>query len=182
MKYIAFLGLVFVLFISCNKQETRYTQQSKEIDIYKKVIEAYENQDWETMATYYAGTAKILNNVLEKDAQNFKELIAQNREDAELFYKWDFVDTESEYEMVVTDDGETWVNYWGLWKGVLKENNKVYEIPTHITARFINGKIVHEAGYWDLSKMMQDIQVTQAESLRVLENNSGIKMVSGASE
>lgn len=182
MKNIACLGLVFVLFISCNEQDTRYTQQSKEIDIYKKVIEAYEKQDWESMATYYADTAKIMNNVLEKDAQNLMQLIAQNREDATLFSTWDFVDAESEFEMVVTAEGETWINFWGVWKGTFKENNKVYEIPTHITARFVKGKIVREAGYWDISKMLQDIQLTQAETLSMLEKNSGIKVFSSASE
>lgn len=84
--------------------------------------------------------------------------------------------------MVVTDDGETWVNFWGLWKSTLKENNKVYEIPTHITARFVKGKIVREAGYWDISKILQDLHSTRAETLSMSEKNSGIKVVTGASE
>lgn len=76
------MGLVFTLFMSCDDQDARYTQHSKEIDIYRKVIEAYEKQDWESMAAFNADTAKIMNKVLEKDAQNLTQLIARNREDA----------------------------------------------------------------------------------------------------
>ncbi len=71
------------------------------------------------------------------------------------------MDGESEYEMVVTDDGEKWVNFWGLWKGTLQANNKTYEIPVHITSQFIGGKIVKEFGYWDNATIMADMQAMQ---------------------
>ncbi|HET8803450.1 MAG TPA: nuclear transport factor 2 family protein [Aequorivita sp.] len=162
MKKLLFLGLAIVLSVTaCQKQEKRYTQQSPEIDTYKKSIEAYEKRDWEAMASHYADTAKIMNNVTEKNGQNLTELIATNKEDATIFSSWDFVDGESEYEMVVTDDGETWVNFWGLWQGTLKANNKMHEIPVHLTAQFIDGKIVKEFGYWDNSKILADMQAMQ---------------------
>ncbi len=161
MKNLFLLGLAIVLFTACEKQEKRYTQQSIEIDTYKKVIGAYEKQDWEAMVSHYADTAKIMNNVTEKNGQTVTELIAQDKEDASLFTSWDFVDSDSEYEMVVTDEGETWVNFWGLWVGTLKANNKVYEVPAHITARFMDGKIVREHGYWDISRITTDMQAMQ---------------------
>ena len=162
MKKLFFLGLAIVLSVSaCQKQEKRYTQQSPEIDTYKKTIEAYEKRDWEAIASHYADTAKIMNNVTEKNGQTLTQLVASNKGDATMFSSWDFVDGESEYEMVVTDDGKTWVNFWGLWKGTLQANNKVYEIPAHITAQFIDGKIVKEFGYWDNSKIMADMQALQ---------------------
>ncbi len=172
MKKLILLGLAILLFTACGKKDTRYTQRSPEIDSYKKVIESYEKQDWEAMAKYYADTAKIMNNVMEKDAQTFAQLIAQNKEDAALFSSWDFVDAESEYEMVVTDDGETWVNFWGLWQATLKANNQLYEIPAHITARFVDGKIVRENGYWDISKIVSDIQTLQNAEKSQLEDDS----------
>ncbi len=158
MKNLFLLAFSAILFISCDNQEKRYTQQSPEIDTYKKVISDYEKQDWEAMASHYADTAKILNNVSEKNAQTLAEAIAQNKEDATYFSTWDYVDDESDYEMVVDDKGNTWVNFWGLWEGTLKANNKKYEIPTHVTARFVDGKIVKEFGYWDISKIMLDLQ------------------------
>ena len=162
MKKVFFLGLAIVLSLTaCQQQEKRYTQQSPEIDTYKKVIDAYEKQDWEAMASHYADTAKIMNNVIEKEGKTIAEEVATGKEDAALFSNWDYVDGESEYEMVVTDKGQTWVNFWGTWNGTLAANNKTYTIPVHITAQFVEGKIVKEFGYWDISKIMMDIQAMQ---------------------
>ena len=162
MKRVLFLGLAIVLSLAaCQKAEKRYTQQSPEIDTYKKVIDAYEKQDWEAMASHYADTAKIMNNVIEEEGKTIAEEVETSKEDAALFSDWNYVDGESEYEMVVTDKGQTWVNFWGLWKGTLAANNKTYTIPVHITAQFVDGKIVKEFGYWDISKIMMDIQAMQ---------------------
>lgn len=171
MKKLLFLGLAIVLSLTaCQKQEKRYTQQSPEIDTYKKVIEASEKQDWETMATYYADSAKIMNNEVEAEGKTIAESMAINKADASLFSTWDYVDAEAEYEMVVTDKGETWVNFYGVWKGTLIANNEVYTIPSHITAQFVNGKIIKEFGYWDVSKIVSDIDAIQdAEKSSVAE-------------
>ncbi|AVR45377.1 nuclear transport factor 2 family protein [Christiangramia fulva] len=158
MKKFYLLGLGIVLFVSCNQQEKRYTEQSPEIDTYKKVIAAYENKDWQELANYYADSAKIMNNVTEENGQSLAELIAENKADAVLFKDWDYVDDDSEYEMTVSDKGNTWVNFWGIWKGTLKANNKTYTIPAHISAQFVDGKIVKEFGYWDNSEIVPDIQ------------------------
>lgn len=160
-KSIVLLMFISVLAMACGQKQERYTQNSLEIDTYKKVIDAYEKQDWENMVTHYADTAKIQNNVTEKKAQTVSQMVAQNKEDAALFSSWDFVDKESEYEMVVTDKGETWVNFWGLWQGTLKATGQVYEIPTHITIQFANGKIVEEHGYWDVSTLALDLTKLQ---------------------
>ena len=165
MKQIILVGLAIVLLTACKKHEKRYTQQSAEIDTYKKVIECYEKRDWEAMASHYADTAKIMNNVVEKEGQTLAQLVAMNKEDAAIFSSWDFVDAESEYERVVTDKGQTWVNFWGLWKGTLSANNKTYTVPTHSTAQFVDGKIVKEYGYWDLSKIMLDMQAAEKANM-----------------
>ena len=153
MKKIFLLGFATILFVACN-QEVRYTQNSPEIDTYKKVIEDYKTMNWETTATHYADTAKICNNVIKEKGITVAESIVKNKEDATLF-TW--VVSDEEYEMVVTDEKETWVNFWGLWKGTMKSNNKVYDIPFHITAQFIDGKIVRELGYWNNSEIVTDM-------------------------
>ncbi len=165
MKRVLFLGLAIVLSLTaCQQQEKRYTQQSPEIDTYKKVIEAYEKQDWVAMASYYADTAKIMNNVLEAEGVNIADEIANYKDGATYFSSWEYVDADSEYEMVVTDKGETWVNFWGNWQGTLKANNKTYTLPSSITAQFVDGKVVKEFGYWDISKIMLDMQALEAEN------------------
>ena len=153
MKKIFLIGFLTILFVAC-KQEVRYTQQSPEIDTYKKVMEDYKTQNWEDMPKHYADTAKIANNVTKEKAQTVEQAIEKNKEDAKLF---DYNVEDTDYEMVVTDKGETWVNYWGIWKGTMKSTKKVYQIPFHNTARFIDGKIVQEDGYWDNSEIVTDM-------------------------
>ena len=153
MKNLFLLGLAIVFFTSCN-QKQRYTQQSAEIDTYKKVMEDYKTQNWEDYPLHYADTAKIANNVVKEKAQTVSQAIEKSKEDAKLFdYKVEDID----YEMVVTDNGETWVNYWGVWKGALKSTGKVYVIPFHSTAQFIDGIIVREDGYWNNSEIITDM-------------------------
>ncbi|MBO2543663.1 nuclear transport factor 2 family protein [Salegentibacter sp. BDJ18] len=171
MKELMSLGVTIVIFIACSQQTTRYTQQSPEIETYKQVLEDYEDRDWDAMVAHYADTAKIMNNVTEEEGKNLTQFLAENKKDASQFSSWDFVDDASEYEMIVNDEGETWVNFWGLWEGTYKTNNKVYQIPTHITARFVNGKIVREFGYWDVSKIIKDIQ--QGNELSSSEERTG---------
>ncbi|RZJ66003.1 MAG: nuclear transport factor 2 family protein [Flavobacterium sp.] len=160
MKNILLL-VVAISLASCTQRD-RYTQKSAEIETYKKAVAAYEKRDWETMTSFYADTAKILNNVTKKDAKTVAQALDINKEDAELFSKWEYVASESEYEMVTTDKGETWVNFFALWKATLKSNGKEYEIPCFTTARFIDGKIVRELGYWDNSKVLPDIVASMA--------------------
>ncbi|HSQ47195.1 MAG TPA: hypothetical protein VLM44_09780 [Lutibacter sp.] len=153
------LLLVFVIAtIAGCKNEVRYTQNSPEIETYKKAIKDYEMANWASFATHYADTAKIGYNTNEKNAMTLAQAISQNNEDIATLSSYNYIAEESEYEMVVTDQGETWVNFWGLWQGRLKANDQLYEIPVHLTAQFIDGKIVKEFGYWDNSSIAMELQ------------------------
>ena len=153
MKKIIVLGLAIVFFTSCNEKQ-RYTQQSPEIETCKKLMNAYKTKNWDAYPSHYADTAKIANNVIEEKRVSLAEVIKTNKEDAALF---NWVVEKEEYEMVVTDDKQTWVNFWGLWKGTLKSSGKVYQIPFHTTSQFIDGKIVAEYGYWNNSEIVTDM-------------------------
>jgi len=67
--------------------------------------------------------------------------------------------------MAITDEGKTWVNFWGVWKGTLAANNIVLEIPVHLTAQFIDGKIVREYGYWDNGPIVLAIQEIESAKM-----------------
>lgn len=153
MKKVILLGLVLVLFTSCN-QKQRYTQQSPEIDTYKKLIDNYKNLKWDDFAVHYNDTIKIHNNVVKGKGITLSERLEENKENAAKF-TWTI--EKEEYEMVVTDKDQTWVNFWGLWKGTDKVSGKLYEIPIHLTMRFIDGKIVEEYGYWNNSEIVTDM-------------------------
>lgn len=166
MKNSALLVFILILITAFNQPETRYTQQSPEIETYKQAIEAYNNRDWDKLQTFYADTALITNNVPESEGVSASQMIQVNKEDATQFSSWTFVDDPAEYEMIVTDAGETWVNFWGIWEGTLNANEKKYVIPAHITVRFEDGKIVREFGYWNVSEITTDLRsLEEAEAL-----------------
>ncbi|MBE0661438.1 MAG: nuclear transport factor 2 family protein [Bacteroidales bacterium] len=152
MKRVFFLLFAVVLITACNtNQPERYFSTSPEIEITKSTLKHYLDGNWEALKLLYADTAKVLNNVPEGKGISIAAAITEYKQDHELFSSIDYVAEEDFFEMVLTDDGETWVNYWGLWIGTLKASGEEYEIPLHITQRFINQKIVSEHGYWNNS-------------------------------
>jgi hypothetical protein len=76
-------------------------------------------------------------------------------------------------EQTLDDDGETWVNFWGLWKGTLKANGKEISIPVHLTAQFVDGKIVQEYGFWDMSVFMAEMQAIEAAAAEAEGDEEG---------
>jgi len=169
MKKLLIVFLIAVISVSCNdekKEEVRYTQDSEEINNLKAAIKDYEDASWETMKKHYADTAKIYHN--SKQSQNFKQIADGHQQSNAGLSSYGFVDEDDEFEMVLTDDKNTWVNYWGTWTATIKENNKEVTIPVHLTARFLNGKIVEEHGYWDNGIMvaaMQEMQAAKQDSI-----------------
>ncbi len=149
MKKLCLTILVAGLFAACQSTPPRYTQQSEEIDAVKAMYEAYLAQDWEKFQSYYAPDAKIYWNKMENNPQTIEELIAQEKES--LGESSTFSQENLSIERIIDDEGEMWVNYWGIWRSTLKMNGKSYETPIHETFEFKDGKIVKEYGYWDSS-------------------------------
>lgn len=155
MKKITYLFLVVVFISACSTNEpVRYASSSPEIEISKSILNHYLEANWDAMKSYYADTAIVANNVVEEKGTSIDRATVEYKQDHELFSSMSYVAEEDFFEMVVTDDGETWVNYWGLWKGTLKASGEVFEIPLHITQRFENRKIVLEHGYWNNSAIV----------------------------
>lgn len=135
-----------MLSIGCQQQQTRYTQTSPEIDAFMKLNKAYITGDYDYIKSIYSDTAKIYYNSIYPlgPVQVLEGMIASLEQFSEYHYS-----ENEEIEMVITDDGEKWVNYWGVFVGTLEESGNVVEIPMHLTLRFVDGKIVEESGYWD---------------------------------
>ncbi len=156
------MGLAIVLFTACN-QKQRYTQNSPEIDTFKSVIKSYNDQDWEGMTSQYADTAKTFNNSSDVGL-SLEEMVAYHKESLSNLSNRGFLDKDQEYEMVITDKGDTWVNFWGDWEGTLKANGKKIKIPIHLTGQFKDGKIVRTSGNWDNAPMVLALQEIEANN------------------
>ena len=165
MKKVIYLLSAVVLFAACNpKQPVRYFSASPEIEITKSTLKHYVDGNWDALKPLYADTAKVMNNVPDRKGISVDSAIRDFMQEHELFSSISYVADEDFYEMVVTDEGETWVNYWGLWKGTLNATGEEFEIPLHITQRFENQKIVREHGYWNSSAVALALAKQQVQT------------------
>ena len=158
MKKLFLLGLAVILFTACQQSTTtNYTRNSPEIDAVKAAIKDYEDGNWEAWMSHYADTAKIYHNTWKEEAGATPQETADGLKvilTNVSSYGFE-VDEENElpwYEMVVNDNGNTWVSFWGNWKGTMAANNKELEIPVHLSIRFVDGKIVREEAYYNLAE------------------------------
>ena len=168
MKKIAVLGILVtvILFASCKEKEPmRYATAGSEIDLMKSLVSDYEKGDWKGWLSHYSDTAKLHHNTTKDISFSAKEmnktligLLANTSSYA--------FDKDAFYEKVVDDEGETWVNFWGDWKGTMAANNKELIIPIHLTVQIVNRKIVEEHGYYNLSEYMANMQeIANAEAV-----------------
>ncbi|MFV0570916.1 MAG: nuclear transport factor 2 family protein [Xanthomarina gelatinilytica] len=156
MKNLILIGCLLLIFTFCEKKP-RYTQNSEQIEIVKAAINDYDYQEWEKLMSHYADTAHIYYNT-RSNVLYPKELAEFHKKNDVYFSTRAFEDENREYEMVEDNNGKTWVNFWGLWKGNLAANNKQIIIPVHITYQFIDNKIVTEYGYWNSSELQSELQ------------------------
>lgn len=162
-KKLIVLGIAILLFTACQKAKQRYTQSSPEIETVKAVIKDYENKDWAALKTHYADTSKTFFN--SSKPMSTDELIKYHQNNDANYSSRGFIAGESEFEMVLADDGKTWVNFWGMWKATLAANGQEFIVPIHLTARFIDGKIVRDYGYWDNAPVTLALQKIEAEKV-----------------
>lgn len=156
MKKLIFIGLTITLITACQeKAPQRYSQQSPQITSVKQLIGNYNNQTYDT--SFYADTSKTYYNTKDNPLSP-EETIAYHKEMDKNYSERGFLDQDQEYEMVVTDKGETWVNCWLDWRGTLSANDQVIDIPIHLTYQFIDEKIVREVGMWDPTEVVLALQ------------------------
>lgn len=161
--------MLLLLTLGCTTQ-TRYTQQSPEIDIVKSIIDNYVAGEWDEYASHYADGATIFYNVTEENPASIQETIAGQKLTLEPISSYSFERDKDEYEMVLTDDGEKWVNFWGVWKGTIAASGETFEIPIHLTHQFVDGKIVKTLGYWNNSAIqMALMELQEASEMAAME-------------
>lgn len=156
MRKLSLLLLAAILFLGCQpKGAERYTQDSPEIDTVKKLLANYNSKSYDT--SMYADTSKTYYNTKDNPMSAVETIEFHKQSDANYSSRG-FVEKDQEYEMVLTDDGNTWVNCWLDWKGTLVANDQEYHIPIHLTYQFIEGKIVREHGHWDPTPIVLAMQ------------------------
>jgi|TARA_R110001606_G_scaffold118170_8_gene248462 steroid delta-isomerase-like uncharacterized protein len=156
MKKLIIIGLAIAFITACQeKGPKRYTQDSPQINTVKQLIGNYNNKTYDT--SIYADTSKTYYNSKENTLSP-EDVMAYHKERDMAYAQRSFLDKDQEFEMVLTDDGETWVNCWLDWRGTLAGNGQVVNIPIHLTYQFVDGKIVREVGMWDPTAVVLALQ------------------------
>lgn len=150
-KYlISFIILVLIGSFSCQEEQEskQYFEDCPEIETAKKLTEAFLSQDWETFKSCFSDTAKIWENswylspsmTVEENIEGMKALVSP-------LYGYTFEETI--FEMVITNEGEKCVYFWGKWIGKFSENGDEIIIPVHSAYLFIDNKIIYEFDFFD---------------------------------
>lgn len=165
MKKLIFIPLLFLLVLTnCKEQEMRYSTVGSEIDLVKSVIADYEAGNWDSWMSHYADTAKIHHNTWEDESMSSEEMVEGFKASIATTSSYGFDDEPIYYEKVITDDGKTWVNFWGNWRGTLKATQKELTIPVHLSIHVQDGKIQEEFGMYNMAEWNAELAKASAMS------------------
>lgn len=162
MKNFFYAVLIVLLIGGCQPQgPERFSTTGPEIDMVKALVADYEAGDWEAWNAAYADTAKIYYNNWE-NALTAKAAGEGHQESIAQVSSYSFKDDPVFYEMIIDDEGKTWVNFWGVWEATVKGSGKEVDVPVHLTVNIKDGKIVEEHGFWDNSIFLSALAEVQA--------------------
>ncbi|MCE2611777.1 ester cyclase [Flavobacteriaceae bacterium D16] len=151
MKNTFYAVLVILLIVSCQPQgPERYSTTGPEIDLAKGLVADYEQGNWESWMTKYADTAKAYHNNWDNPISP-KELQEGFQQNLAAFSSYEFKDDPAFYEMVLDNEGKTWVNFWGVWTGIPRGSDKALDLPVHLSINIEDGKIIEEYAFYDNS-------------------------------
>ncbi len=159
MKKQILLGLTIILFASCQQTEQRYFDESSEIESVKELLQLVEDGNYDETKKFYNDTAKIYVN--SSKAISVEQMTAENIKGRDAFAVFTFKDSIYP-EMVITKNGNTWVNIWPTWVGKVKGSDNEISLPISLSFQFKEGKIVRYEGFWDNLPMSIEAQKVAA--------------------
>lgn len=177
MRNLLILATCCLMF-NCN-QDKRYTQQSSEIETVKQHISNYNAMNYDL--SFMADNSYSFFNT-KTDSLSKTDLIAFHKANDANYTSRGFLEEDQEFEMVTTDSGDTWVNAWLDWSGTLKGSDKEIIMPIHLTYKFEDGKITRELGYWDPSKLRDEMEALAAKNSMASSSTSGGSSSSSTSQ
>lgn len=159
MKQVFLLLGLLILLVGCKQPEQNYFSESPEIETSKQLLSHLANYDTEAIAKVYSDSAKIYDNSIK--AVSPSEMIENMSQNKELM---DYLKVRDSayYEMVITKEGEKWVNCWYVMEGKYKGSDKVLTVPCHSTFEFKDGKIVKDYSYYNMSDIIAEYEKLEA--------------------
>jgi hypothetical protein len=164
ISLLAALSAIIVL-VSCQAppSEERVFTESPEIDLGKKVVDAYLSKNWGAYSEFYSDTVKIWRNKSFDTDPGMT--LAQYIESLQqgLEYTTEYKLDPQIWYMIVVNDGERWVLFYTIWVGNNQATGKSYEIPLHAAMRVENNKILTHIEFYNEAEVAIDMQALVAE-------------------
>jgi len=157
-KSLLYMFIAGLFLVSCQQAtEKQYFTESADIDVGKKVLEAYLTGDWEAYNDLYADTARIWRNKnwTTDPGMTREEFVTDLRSALEPISSYS-LDTQI-WESIINDDGNHWVHFWGVWKGSNSATGKDYELPVHIVMQVLNNQVVLEGDFFNDTEIAMDM-------------------------
>ena len=136
--------------------EKQYYSESADIDLCKKIIDAYLKGDWDDYAELYTEDARIWRNKswITDEGMTVPQLI----EDLQLglFNIASYRFNSQTWANVINDEGEHWVFFWGVWAGQNSATETEYIIPVQISMQIVNNKVSLQADFFNNAKIVVD--------------------------
>lgn len=158
MKALLFAIGAGLIFVSCQTPvEKQYFSESADIELGKKVMEAYLSADWDAYPMLYADTARIWRNKSWKKDKGFtvKEYIEDLKK--ALVSVPSYKVEPQVWHSIIINDGEHWVLFWGIWIGHNDATNKDYEIPVNLVMQVVDNKIVQQLEFFNVTEITIDM-------------------------
>ena len=171
MKNLVLSIFVVILLVACKQGPDRWTSSSPEIDVVKALISDYEAGNWEAWKGHYADTAKLYHNSTEPSGVD--ETLEGLQGYLEPTSEYGFSDKDIYYEMIIDDDNQKWVNFWGTWEGNIGALDRDLKIPVHLTVQFVDGKIVEEHAFYNLVDYM--VAMNDIAAMTKDESDEGVE-------
>ena len=153
------------IFVSCQPPcEEKYFTESPEIDLGKKLLDAYLIQNWDAYPELHADTAKIWVNANWTNTPGFTvaeyvESLKQGLEPAS-----DYRMEPQDWEMTINENGEHWVHFWTVWIGNVEATGKEYQVPVHSVMMVADNKIVYQGDIFNQAELALDMMALAAEA------------------
>lgn len=168
MKKVILFFIPVLLLLACQTESVKqqYFTSSPEIDLVRKGNAAYAAGNWQELRSMYADTAKVYDNVWEDSlALSPDNFISALQTSVENYTEYTIADNAI-YEMVINDEGQTWVHNWFLWKGKHKNGMDV-SIPIHLSFQVVDDKVAFQANMYNtLPAYLADNAKPAADSVK----------------
>ena len=163
MKFNILL-VCLVLTFGCDKSlppppevQKQLFSESADIEVGKKIIEAYQKGDWDGFNKYYAEDARVWRNKnwISEDGMTVSQYLEDLQGGVSTMKDYRF--SSSTWVSVITDEGEHWVFFWGIWEGFNTVTAKDYVIPVQISMNVVNGKISRQVDFFNNADVEVDL-------------------------